>query len=148
MFALSLGAYLVPAHGGELLKLTIEEYTFNAEVADTPAQRATGLSGRSRLTADTAMLFVFEQSLRPQFWMRDTAVPLTIAFLDGDGRIVDMRDMTPYSLRLHVPRQPVRYALEMRQGWFNDRRIGKGTRVLGLERLPRANKGLTAPETP
>ena len=80
------------------------------------------------------MLFIFEELSRPQFWMRDTAIPLTIAFLDDDGRIVETRDMIPYSLRLHAPRQPVRYALEMRRGWFSDRRITNGVRVFGLER--------------
>lgn len=93
------------------------------------------------------MLFVFEALLRPQFWMRDTAIPLTIAFLDDDGRIVEMRDMTPYSLHLHAPRQPVRYALEMHQGWFNKRRITNGTHVLGLEGL-QSSERLVAPKSP
>lgn len=93
------------------------------------------------------MLFIFEELSRPQFWMRDTAIPLTIAFLDDDGRIVETRDMIPYSLRLHAPRQPVRYALEMRRGWFSDRRITNGVRVFGLERLW-SREMLAAPETP
>lgn len=147
-FALWLSACLGPAYGAQLLTLTINKYTVNVEVAATPAQRARGLSGRPALAANAGMLFVFEELSRPQFWMRDTAIPLTIAFLDDDGRIVETRDMTPYSLRVHAPRQTVRYALEMRRGWFRDRRITNGARVFGLERLPRDTDSLATPETP
>lgn len=147
-FAFWLCAYLGLARSAELLTLTIGKHTIRAEVVATPAQRAKGLSGRPMLAADAGMLFVFEALSRPQFWMRGTAIPLTIAFLDNDGRIVETRDMTPYSLRLHAPRQPVRYALEMRRGWFRDRRITNGTPVTGLERAARETDNLTAPETP
>lgn len=147
-FALWLCACLTPAQGAQFLKLTIDKYTLSAEIAATPAQRARGLSGRPTLAANAGMLFVFEELSRPQFWMRDTAIPLTIAFLDDDGRIVEMRDMTPYSLRLHSPRQPVRYALEMPRGWFSKRRIANGTRVVGFEHLRRVDERSSAPKSP
>lgn len=147
-FAMWLYAGLTPAHGAQFLTLTIDKYTISAEIAATPAQRAAGLSGRSTLAPDVGMLFVFEELSRPRFWMRDTAIPLTIAFLDEDGRIVEIRDMAPFSLRLHSPRQPLRYALEMRRGWFSKKRITSGARVVGLERLRLPDRRLAAPESP
>lgn len=148
ILAFCLYAILTPAHGAQFLTLTIGKYLIRAEVATTPTERAKGLSGRSSLAWDAGMLFVFEELLRPQFWMRDTVIPLTIAFLDDNGRIVEMRDMTPYSLRLHASRLPVRYALEMRQGWFTERRISNGTHVRGLEGLQFKDEMLMAPKSP
>lgn len=141
-------ACLTPAQGADFLKLSIAKHAFTVEIAATPHQRAKGLSGRPRLPADTGMLFIFERLLRPRFWMQDTTIPLTIAFIDDDGRIVEMRDMAPNTARLHAPEKPVRYALEMRQGWFSDRRISNGAQVFGLESVRRTSASLAAPEAP
>lgn len=146
--ALWLCVYLAPAGAAGLVTLRIGEAELSAEIAATPAERAVGLSGRQQLDNDSGMLFVFERPLRPQFWMRDTGVPLSIAFIDDDNRIVEMFDMKPYSLRLYRPRKPVRYALEMQRGWFRAKRVAVGARVAGLERLPQFAQSLAAPEAP
>lgn len=146
--ALWLWIYLVPAGAAGFVVLRIGEADLSAEIAATPAERAVGLSGRRQLEKDSGMLFVFERPLRPQFWMRDTGVPLSIAFIDDDNRVVEMYDMKPYSLRLYRPRKPVRYALEMQRGWFRAKRVAVGARVVGLDRLPQFEQSLAAPEAP
>jgi hypothetical protein len=90
--------------------------------------------GRTHLAADGGMLFVFEQPDRHCFWMRDTPLPLSIAFIDAAGRIASLADMQPRSEALHCPSADVRYALEMRQGEFRRRGISPRTQVDGLPR--------------
>ena len=88
--------------------------------------------GRTRLDDGAGMLFVFESAARHCFWMRDTPLPLSIAFVDTDGRIVSLADMQPHSETLHCPPTDIRYALEVKQGEFQRRGIAAGTRVDGL----------------
>lgn len=116
------------------LPLRIGAHAFEVEVAATPAQRTQGLMGRTHLAADRGMLFVFEQAGRHCFWMRDTPLPLSIAFVEDEGRIASVADMQPRSDRLHCAPVPVRYALEVRQGEFERRGIARGARVDGLPR--------------
>ncbi len=129
-------AALLPAGGAiaETLPLRVGPHAFHSEVAATPARRAQGLMGRTHLAADAAMLFVFDAPGRHCFWMRDTPLPLTIAFIDAAGRIVAFADMTPRSEVLHCPPTDIRYALEVRQGEFGRRGIRPGTTVDGLPR--------------
>jgi uncharacterized membrane protein (UPF0127 family) len=132
-----LGALLLLLSGNAAtagVPLHIGPHVFEVEVAATPAQRRQGLTGRTHLAADAGMLFVFEQAGRHCFWMRDTPLPLSIAFIDTDGRIARMADMEPRSDRLHCATTPVRYALEVRQGEFQRRGIAPGARVDGLPR--------------
>jgi len=115
--------------------LTINAQKLVAEVASTPEQRARGLMHRFSLRPDHGMLFVFEQPERQSFWMKNTFIPLSIAFLDANGRILNIEDMAPQSEAMHWSRGPARYALEMRKGWFAERGIRAGDRVEGVDKL-------------
>lgn len=122
------------AHAGGQLALRVGPHAFQVEVAATLQERQRGLMGRTHLAADGGMLFVFEQPGLHCFWMRDTPLPLSIAFIDAEGRIVNFSDMRPRSETQHCPRAPSRYALEVRQGEFQRRGIARGARVEGLPR--------------
>ncbi|MDL2321275.1 DUF192 domain-containing protein [Desulfosarcina sp. OttesenSCG-928-B08] len=99
------------------------------EVAITPEDRARGLMHRNVLAEDAGMLFVFEKDQILSFWMKDTQIPLSIAFIAADGRILEIRDMEPESRELILSSAPARYALEMNQGWFEKNGIVPGHRV-------------------
>ncbi len=103
-----------------------------AEVARTPAELATGLMWRFSLRPDHGMLFVYDQPRLMSFWMRNTFIPLSIAFIDAEGRILNIEDMAPQNEQLHWSRAPGLFALEMRKGWFAEHRIGPGAMVEGL----------------
>lgn len=92
--------------------------TVHAEVARTSEERARGLSGRDSLPEHRGMLFVYEDEAVRSFWMRDTRIPLDIAFLDASGRVVDIQSMEPMSRRFHDSGAPAAYALEVERGWF------------------------------
>lgn len=109
--------------------ITIEGKKLSVEVARTEAQKTRGLMYRERLGKDEGMLFVYEQEEVLSFWMKNTRLPLSIAFIDRSGTIVDIQDMQPFSLEVHVSPIPVRYALEVNQGWFRKQGIGIGHRV-------------------
>lgn len=102
-----------------------------AEVARRPEERAIGLMHRPSMPAHQGMLFVFEQADRQCFWMKNTLLPLSIAFLADDGSVVNIEDMAPQSLDAHCSAKPVRYALEMNQGWFAKRGVKPGFRIKG-----------------
>jgi len=106
-------------------------HAFDVEIAATPQQRQLGLMGRKHLADGAGMLFTFEQRDRHCFWMKNTLVPLSIAFLADDGTMVHIADMQPQSLDLHCPPTAVRYALEVRQGGFSARGLRAGSRVTG-----------------
>jgi uncharacterized membrane protein (UPF0127 family) len=129
-------ALLLPgmAAAGDAVRLPLHlgPHAFLVEVAATPEQRQHGLMGRTYLPADGGMLFVFERPGRHCFWMRDTPLPLTIAFIDPAGRIAGLADMQPRSETRHCPATDIRYALEVRQGEFQRRGIGVHTEVGGL----------------
>ncbi|MEO5699417.1 MAG: DUF192 domain-containing protein [Casimicrobiaceae bacterium] len=114
------------------ITLTIGEHRIAAEVATTPEQRSTGLMNRFSLRPDTGMIFVFPRAEPQGFWMKNTYVPLSIAFIDGEGRIVNIEDMTPLTETTHWSRGPAQFALEMRKGWFREHGVGAGERVGGL----------------
>jgi uncharacterized membrane protein (UPF0127 family) len=100
------------------------------EVAATPEDRARGLMFRESMPWDTGMLFVFEQPSASGFWMRNTLLPLSIAWLDQYGTIVDIQDMQPLSDEVHAPPAPYVYAIETNQGWFEANGVGVGQRVV------------------
>jgi hypothetical protein len=104
---------------------------FHAEVAKTPSARARGLKGRQTLGPGDAMLFVFDKASKHCFWMKGTAVPLSVAFLADDGTIVATDDMQPNTDTLHCAPEPVRYALEAAQGAFVRKGMRVGTRLRG-----------------
>lgn len=106
-------------------------YRIDAQVAQTFGQRQTGLMHREQMPAHEGMLFVFEQPARQCFWMKDTLLPLTAAFVADDGSIVNLADMQPLSEASHCSAKPVRYVLEMNQGWFAQKNLKAGARLTG-----------------
>jgi uncharacterized protein len=102
-----------------------------AELAQTPAQQATGMMFRTTMGANEAMLFTDEQPSVRCFWMRNTLIPLAIAFLQDDGTVVNIAEMQPRSEDSHCSKAPVRHALEMNAGWFAKRGIKPGSRIVG-----------------
>jgi uncharacterized protein len=113
-------------------KLSAGMHQITAEVAATPRTRAVGLMWRERLEPNHGMLFVFDERSVQCFWMRNTLIPLAIAFLDDDGTIVNIAEMSPKSDDSHCAQRPVRYALEMEGGWFTKRGLAPGARLGGL----------------
>jgi uncharacterized protein len=121
------------------VELRIKGHRVLAEVAATEQSRTTGLMYRFSLKPDSGMLFVFGTPQPLAFWMKNTYVPLSIAFIDADGRIVNIEDMAPQTEATHGSRGLARYALEMKKGWFGAYGIGPGDRVEGLEKAPRGS---------
>lgn len=102
-----------------------------AEVASTPRQRQIGMMMRTEMAPHEGMLFVFEAPAQQCFWMRNTLLPLSIAFIADDGRIVNLAEMQPRTEESHCSAKPVRYVLEMNRGWFDKRGIKPGDRLRG-----------------
>ena len=119
------------AQAQSLLKipLYINDKEFWVEVAKTQEERTRGLMGRKHLGQDEGMFFIFETEDYHGFWMKGTLIPLSIAFIDREGRIVKITDMQPLTLESHNPPAPILYALEMRKGWFSTNGIKVGDTV-------------------
>ena len=113
------------------ITLTAGMHNIRAAVAQTDEQLTTGLMYRRQMAQHEGMLFVYEQLARRCFWMKNTILPLSIAFLADDGTVVNIEDMQPQTLDSHCSTQPVRYALEMNQGWFAKRGIKAGFKLAG-----------------
>jgi len=104
-------------------------FQIDAQIANTPQQRQVGLMFRKDMPTHEGMLFIFEEPQKLCFWMKNTLLPLTAAFVDDDGAIVNLVDMQPQSTDSHCSEKPVRYVLEMNQGWFAKKKIGKGYKL-------------------
>lgn len=113
-------------------KLTVGIHVITAEVAATDQSRMIGLMMREQLAPNHGMVFVFEDKSQHCFWMRNTLIPLSIAFVDDDGTVVNIADMAPKSEASICPQRPVRYALEMDRGWFAKRGVAAGQKISGL----------------
>lgn len=122
------------------VELTAGMYVIQAEVAQTHQQHSIGLMHRQSMGVNEGMLFVYRAPEIRCYWMRNTLIPLTIAFLDDDGTIVNLKDMEPHTERSNCSIKPVRYALEMNQGWFDQRGIKPGFRLRGIP--PASGNGL------
>ena len=107
-------------------------HLIHAEVVSDMATRAQGLMHRKALAQNAGMLFVFDDHAVHCMWMKNTLIPLSVAFIDDRGTIVNIADMEPHSEASHCAAQPVRYALEMNRGWFAMRGIKPGTRLGGV----------------
>ncbi len=118
------------------LDLSIGIHRINAEVAATNANRMQGLMQRTSMPVQQGMVFIFPQAARHCMWMRNTLLPLSVAFLDEDGKIINIEDMLPKTENNHCAAAPARYALEMNKGWFAAKGFAAGARVAGLERAP------------
>ena len=120
-----------------LHEIAVGSATAVVRVARSPEERAGGLMGVERLGPDEGMLFLFPEAGRASFWMKDTNIALSIAFITSDGKIAEIQDMAPGSIETHTSQAAVRMALEMPAGWFGRKGVSPGDAV----RLPRALAG-------
>mgnify|MGYP006284696429 CR=1 FL=1 len=132
----SLAGHLVqaqdaPQFGLPRVQLSAGMHLIDVQVAATDAQRATGLMFRQQMPQTEGMLFVFERPAQQCFWMKNTVLPLTAAFIADDGTIVNLADMKPQTTDSHCSTAPVRYVLEMNQGWFTHKGIRAGFKLGG-----------------
>lgn len=118
------------------LELNAGVYRIEAEYAETPESRDKGLMDRNSLPASRGMLFIFPEARRHCMWMRNTHIPLSVAFIDDEGIIVNFADMPPDTDDYYCAARPVRYALEMNGGWFKKRLISPGARISGIGQAP------------
>jgi len=113
-------------------RLSAGMHQIDAQIASTPEQRQIGLMWRKSLPKHEGMLFIFDQPAQQCFWMKNTLIALTAAFVADDGQIVNLEDMKPQTTDPHCSKQPVRYVLEMNQGWFAKKGIKAGDKLSGL----------------
>ena len=129
-----LALLAAPALAQELpvVQLNAGMYLVRAEVAADFPSRAQGLMYRRAMPSNAGMLFVFDEPGAQCMWMKNTLIPLSVAFLDERGAIINIEDMAPQTLDSHCARRPARYALEMNAGWFAARGIKPGMRLGGI----------------
>ena len=113
------------------IQLAAGMHMIQAQVASTGPQRSIGLMFRKEMPLHEGMLFVFEEPSVQCFWMKNTLIPLSAAFIADDGTIVNIEDMKPQSLDSHCSKEPVRFVLEMNKGWFAKRAIKPGSKLSG-----------------
>lgn len=118
------------------LELTIGIHRIQAEVAATDEARQQGLMFREKMADNHGMLFVFPAAQHECMWMKNTQLPLAVAFLDDQGVIVNIEEMEAHTLNSHCSARPVRFALEMNSGWFAQHRYAAGSQLQGIERAP------------
>ena len=128
-----LGSALAQQPALPTTKLSAGIHVIQAEVASTTGTRSQGLMQRKSMAQGSGMLFLFDESAGHCMWMKNTLIPLSVAFIDERGEIVNIADMQPLDESTHCAARPVRYALEMNQGWFRKRGISPGMLVKGLE---------------
>ena len=114
------------------IQLSAGMHLIQAEVAQTDAQRQQGLMFREKMANNHGMVFVFDQVTSQCMWMKNTPLPLSVAFIDAEGKIVNIEDMQPKTLDSHCSAKPVKYALEMNLGWFKAKNIKPGMTIGGL----------------
>jgi len=122
--SLAAGTVRIEASGGKSVEVEVE-------IADDTEEMARGLMGRTALAEDAGMLFVYPDERELSFWMKDTLIPLSIAFMDEEGRIVDLQDMRPLDATPphYNSAEPARYALEVNKGFFDERGVEVGDRA-------------------
>ena len=119
------------------MELTVGFHRIEAEVAADQTNRMQGLMQRRTMGPNQGMLFVFPQAERHCMWMRNTFLPLSVAFLDEEGRILNIENMQPQTEDNHCAAGAARFALEMNIGWFAGKGLKAGARIGGIERAPR-----------
>jgi uncharacterized protein len=107
-------------------------HPLRVEIAASDPQRMQGLMYRKKLGRDDGMLFIFDEPAYQSMWMKNTLIPLSVAFIDGEGRILNVLDMEPQTLETHTSAGPAVYAIETNKGWFEDNRVKPGEKVTGL----------------
>ncbi len=116
----------------KVTKLLAGMHTINAEVAANDAERQQGLMNREKMAPNAGMVFVFDQPGKQCMWMKNTPLPLSVAFLDEQGKVINVEDMQPKTLATHCSGRPAKFALEMNLGWFKQRNIKPGSTIAGL----------------
>jgi uncharacterized membrane protein (UPF0127 family) len=129
--AFNAGAQTGPQLQLPRTKLNAGMHVLDVQLAQTPEQRQIGLMWRKEMPQHEGMLFVFEQAAQQCFWMRNTLIPLSAAFVADDGTVVNIADMKPQSDDSHCSDKPVRFVLEMNLGWFAKRQIKAGYQLSG-----------------
>ena len=117
------------------VQLSAGMHLIRAEVADSMGARMEGLMHRKSMPQGSGMVFVFEENAAHCMWMKNTLIPLSVAFIDEAGAIINIADMQPHSEQSHCAVRPARYALEMNKGWFAQRGIKPGAKLRGLEKI-------------
>jgi hypothetical protein len=120
--------------------IQVDGTPLTVEVVDNDGTRALGLMYRESMPADRGMVFVYDDDAVRSFWMKDTRIPLSIAYVDYAGSILHIADMTPLNTNSVPSRYPVRYAIEVNRGWFAEHGVEVGDKVTGLKELPRTAK--------
>jgi uncharacterized membrane protein (UPF0127 family) len=135
---LAVAALAVPVPAAELpeIALSVNGHKLSAEVAHTDPARTQGLMHRRILPENRGMLFVFSDVAVHAMWMMNTHIPLSVAFIDERGAIINIEDMKPHTQDSHPAAKPAKYALEMNLGWFAKRGIKPGAKVEGIDRAP------------
>lgn len=129
-----LGA-TVQAQSMPLIQLSAGVHLIKAEIAANNEHRQQGLMFRQKLAANEGMLFIFDQNALHCMWMKNTLIPLSVAFLDEQGRILNIEDMQPQTLESHCAVKPARFALEVNLAWFKQRGIQAGSKISGVTEL-------------
>ena len=137
LFGLALSAGVWAQNSMPVMELNAGFHRIEAEVAASDQNRQVGLMNRKAMPQQRGMLFVFTQNNTHCMWMRNTFIPLSVAFIDADGVIINIEDMQPQTENNHCARKPARYALEMNLGWFAQRGIKPGTKLNGIDKAPR-----------
>ena len=137
LFGLALSAGVCAQNSMPVMELSAGFHRIEAEVAASDQNRQVGLMNRKAMPQQRGMLFVFTQNNTHCMWMRNTLMPLSVAFIDDEGYIINIEDMQPQTEDNHCARQPARYALEMNLGWFAQRGIKPGVKLGGLDKAPR-----------
>ena len=134
---LTMSAAALAQNAMPMMELSAGFHRIEAEVAANDQNRQLGLMNRKAMAVQHGMLFVFPQDNTHCMWMRNTLLPLSVAFLDDEGKVINIEDMQPQTEDNHCARRPARYALEMNLGWFTQRGIKPGVKLGGLDKAPR-----------
>jgi uncharacterized membrane protein (UPF0127 family) len=116
----------------QVISLSAGMHRIQAEVAASDAERQQGLMFREKMGPNEGMVFLFDAPASTCMWMKNTILPLSVAFIDQAGKIVNIENMKPQTLDSHCSKKPVRYALEMNEGWFKQKNIKPGSSIEGL----------------
>ena len=135
-FGWALSAAAWAQNAMPVMELSAGLHRIEAEVAADQQNRQVGLMNRRAMPPQRGMLFVFPQENTHCMWMRNTLIPLSVAFVDADGYIINIENMQPQTEDNHCAKVPARYALEMNLGWFAQRGIKPGTKLKGIEKAP------------
>ncbi len=127
-----INAFPQPTQKFPVIQLTAGMHLIKAEIAANDMNRQQGLMYREKMAQNEGMAFVFDRPAAVCMWMKNTFLPLSVAFIAEDGKIINIEDMKPQTLDTHCAKKPARYALEMNKGWFKQKNINPGSIIEGL----------------